>query len=319
MDDKLFWLDLNPMKFDRYVAKCLRRSDIAGQCAYLLKSQCQSAERSPLAVPLDLSMPIKHETERLIWWLRIYGERLELFDYEISKCGNSLLSRWKALFAIDDEAGGGTCDLWHYGAYCPFKHGIIYPLMQALSLVDRDAVKDMRMLKPEKLDVHMKDFPRNKRLLAAVGSKSQGLGLLYSKALFRSSTFDLLAAITDGYGPVLTMVGNETWRLFRSHTPREILCYICAHAADGCEEEFLKMLDAIIEKIPGSVKEHDLFGWSPLMYLFFRRKNLGYKKSLAELRMPHFEKRLIETGCNPDEKDIFGVSWRMVASEAYAR
>lgn len=254
------------------------------------------------------------EEERL---LRMRQKEIVAIDTSGSTTGD--LSQWKSLFAIDEEERGGNSDSWRHKNYCPFGRGVIYSLVQLCGQVDSDAVKDMWVLTPDKQEVHLKDFPSNKRLLAAVGSKCRGLGLLYAKALFRRSMRNLFAAIADGCDPILLIVASNPRRLFKVQTLRELLCYICANAGEGCEEVFLKMLEIIIKKAPDAVRGRNLFGWSPLMYTLFRRKNLGYKKSLAELRMPRFEKRLIEAGCDPDEKDIFGVSWRMVASESYER
>ena len=332
MDNRyVFTFDLNPLKFDLAAARCLREANRHVGDEKLINCHV-SAEESKTSFTLELPVDTTRANSEMRRWIRLYAarffyrtgaerfpDRCKLTDPHATE--DEKVNAWCNLFAIQVAETGGSRRGWRWGGYCPFEGGIVLPFVRLKMLADADGVSDMRCLFPSLSSrvYHVADLCHDRRLEQGLSSDVFGESLLYAKSLISPTAAWLKAAILDGNKAVLKALVEDRKSLFRLMSPRELLCFLCANAKQGIEDVCKEVLEVIADESPECVSEHDLFGWTPLTYTLFRRKNLGYVASARELQMRGFDHRLIELGCDPVEKDLFGVSWRMVASRIYSK
>lgn len=326
-----FWFDLNPLRFDLAAAKCLRDRDYQRGLQDLSRGHV-SMGGLETCVPVELSAELDAVKQLRRLWLKIYAARffhrsgVERFPDRFvllnpSSTAYAKVDAWCNLFAIRKAEIGGSRRYWRWGAYCPFQYGILYPFVRLHMQLNAERVCDMKCLFPSMSSkvMHLKSLYVDNRMRLAFDLGGVGETMLYAKRYVALSVAWVKAAIVDGNKGMMRVLLSDKKRLFSLISPRELLCYLCANANQGIEEECCKLLELIAEEDADAVRKRDLFGWSPLTYTLFRSKNQEYAISPREIQMRQFDHRLIELGCDPNEKDEFGVSWRMVASRIYTK
>lgn len=88
--------------------------------------------------------------------------------------------------------------------------------------------------------------------------------------------------------------------------PREMMLFVCACCPNDAKA--VALAEAIEMIAPGQAKSVDVNGWTPLFYSLFKCKNFKNGRRRF-IQAPMLEKWLIEHGCNPRQKDKYGLSW----------
>ena len=103
----------------------------------------------------------------------------------------------------------------------------------------------------------------------------------------------------------LGVIKKAPW-LRKEFTPREMLLFVCACCPS--DEKSVALAEAIESVAPGQAKAVDVNGWTPLTYSLFKCKNFK-NGNHRFVQAPQLEKWLVEHGCNPRQKDKYGLSW----------